>query len=166
MIFATVGTQLPFDRLLLALDAYAMARPGLQIFAQIGVTTAHLPHLQTKSFLEKDEMDAALGDATIVVGHAGMGTILEAAALAKPVIVMPRKASLGEHRNDHQTATVSRLSHLNCLHVVESGDALASVLDTVSSQRAGPAAISRQASAELVGALMYFIHGDQTQNVT
>jgi UDP-N-acetylglucosamine transferase subunit ALG13 len=38
-----------------------------------------------------------------------MGSILTAIELSKPIVVMPRRAHLGEHRNDHQWATVNRL---------------------------------------------------------
>ena len=36
MIFATVGTQLPFDRLIVALDQWAASSPDVEVFAQIG----------------------------------------------------------------------------------------------------------------------------------
>ncbi len=36
MIFATVGTQLPFDRLIRALDGWAASNGGVEVFAQIG----------------------------------------------------------------------------------------------------------------------------------
>ena len=49
-------------------------------------------------------MDAAAA----IVAHAGMGTILTALETGKRLLVMPRRAALGEHRNDHQLATVSR----------------------------------------------------------
>jgi len=34
-----------------------------------------------------------------------MGSIITALELGKQIIVMPRRANLGEHRNDHQIAT-------------------------------------------------------------
>jgi UDP-N-acetylglucosamine transferase subunit ALG13 len=48
--------------------------------------------------------------ATIVVGHAGIGTMLNARLLRKPVVLFPRRAKLGEHRNDHQLATAAALA--------------------------------------------------------
>ena len=48
--------------------------------------------------------------ADAVVAHAGIGTILGALELGKPTVVMPRRAALGEHRNDHQLATARRFS--------------------------------------------------------
>ena len=35
-IFATVGTQLPFDRLIRGLDSWAECNPEVEVFAQIG----------------------------------------------------------------------------------------------------------------------------------
>src|SRR5690242_11287058 len=47
--------------------------------------------------------------ADLLVSHAGIGNILLAIELRKPIVVMPRRAHLNEHRNDHQLATVKRL---------------------------------------------------------
>ena len=46
-----------------------------------------------------------------------MGTILSALTQQKPIIVVPRLASLGEHRNDHQMATAMRLNELGYVYV-------------------------------------------------
>jgi UDP-N-acetylglucosamine transferase subunit ALG13 len=48
-----------------------------------------------------------------------MGTIISAAELGKRIVILPRRAELGEHRNNHQLATASRLSHLNGLVVAD-----------------------------------------------
>jgi len=52
-----------------------------------------------------------------VIAHAGMGTILSALQFGRPLIVMPRLAQFGEHRNDHQLATARRLSELDRVDV-------------------------------------------------
>ncbi len=116
MIFATVGTQLPFPRLMLALDRIAEAH-GLSITAQTAEPHASYPHLNATAHLHP----AAFGDhvrrASILVGHAGIGTVLTARKLAKPLIVLPRRASLGEHRNEHQLATAKVLNGLAGIYV-------------------------------------------------
>ena len=38
-----------------------------------------------------------------------MGTILSALHAGKPLVVMPRRASLGEQRNEHQLATAKHM---------------------------------------------------------
>ena len=53
----------------------------------------------------------------MVIAHAGMGTILSALKQDKPIIVVPRLASLKEHRNDHQMATAMRMDELGYVYV-------------------------------------------------
>ena len=58
-----------------------------------------------------------------------MGTILTALELGKPLLVMPRRAALGEHRNDHQLATVRRFAELGSVEVALDESELALKLD-------------------------------------
>jgi UDP-N-acetylglucosamine transferase subunit ALG13 len=109
LIFLTVGTQLPFDRLASALDHWASMHPGMEIVAQVGPTERRFPSMRAREFLSPGEFEDYFARAELVIAHAGMGTILAAADAQKPLVVMPRRASLGEHRNDHQLATATRL---------------------------------------------------------
>jgi len=116
MILATVGTQLAFPRLIGALDALA-ERHGLEIFAQTADPLCdarrlmHAPHLSPAEFAER------AAAATLLVGHAGIGTVLTARKLQKPLVIYPRRFSLGEHRNDHQMATARTLEATTGVHV-------------------------------------------------
>ena len=50
MIFVTVGTQLPFDRLVRAVDAWAAEHPQVDVFGQIGPASfrpKHFAHADT-----------------------------------------------------------------------------------------------------------------------
>jgi len=55
--------------------------------------------------------------AKVIVGHAGIGTILSGGRAEKPLILFPRRASLGEHRNEHQLATIRALGSRTGIHV-------------------------------------------------
>jgi UDP-N-acetylglucosamine transferase subunit ALG13 len=55
------------------------------------------------------EFDEKFGEADVVVAHAGIGTILKAQQHRKPLVLFPRRAAFGEHRNDHQLATCAQL---------------------------------------------------------
>ncbi len=116
MIFVTVGEQLPFDRLIRTVDECA---PTLseKIFAQIGRSKIQPKNIQFKGFLDPDEFSNTFDTASLVIAHAGMGTIITALELGKPIIVMPRQAALGEHRNDHQFATAKRFLKLHYIAV-------------------------------------------------
>ena len=112
MIFLTVGTQLPFDRLVGAVDAWAARHPAAAIFGQIadpGPAGFRPKNFDWVADLDPAAFEARFRGASHIVGHAGMGTIIGALGAGKPLLVMPRRAYLGEQRNDHQFATVQRL---------------------------------------------------------
>ncbi len=111
MIFLTVGTQFPFDRLVRAVDdgvaSGAIAGP---VFAQIG-STDYAPRafpwtraLGAREF--RDMVQTSRG----MISHAGVGSILAALEAEKPIVVLPRMARFGEVVNDHQVLTALRFA--------------------------------------------------------
>ena len=110
MIFVTVGTQLAFDRMLAAVDAWAGRNPDTKVFAQTGPTRLQLKNLECKPFVSPSRADQLVQESSLIVAHAGMGSILTAMRHSRPILIMPRHASLGEHRNDHQLATARWLA--------------------------------------------------------
>ena len=109
MIFVTVGSDIPFDRIIHAVDRWACARDRQDVFAQIGRGGWQPQFISFAEMLEPAEFRERLTASRIIVGHAGMGTILSALQYSKPILVMPRRGSLGETRNDHQMATARQL---------------------------------------------------------
>ena len=116
MILVTVGEQLPFDRLVHAVDEWA-AISGKDVFAQIGKSKWKPVHIAYKEFLSPEEFREKILAAEVIVSHAGMGTIIAALEAGKPILVMPRRAALGEVRNDHQLATARRFLARNYISV-------------------------------------------------
>ena len=116
MIFVTIGTQFPFDRLIEMLDRIA---PELHedIYAQILKGKYKPKHIKTLDFIEPDEFEEVFVQARLVVAHAGMGTILSSLRNSKPLVIFPRIASIGEHRNEHQTATALMIKENNYAYV-------------------------------------------------
>lgn len=130
MIFATVGTQLPFPRLINALDRLA-SELGEEIIAQIGPRQDGIwSHLELRDQLTPFEFEALFTSARVVVAHAGIGTILSAKKWGKPLVILPRRHALGEHRNDHQLATAKELQKLAGIHVAWDVADLAPLLQT------------------------------------
>lgn len=117
MIFLTLGTQLPFPRLVDALDEVApdLAEP---IFGQIGNSPTQPRNFESVPFLSPAEFKTRFAQARVIVSHAGIGTILSGLKAEKPLVLMARRAALGEHRNDHQMATVTQLGRITGIHVV------------------------------------------------
>lgn len=108
MILVVVGTQFPFDRLVRTVDDWAGVNATNNVIAQIGPSDFVPAHIAAHAFLAPAEFEAFVERASLVIAHCGMGAILSALALGKPIIVMPRSAAKGEHRNEHQFATARR----------------------------------------------------------
>jgi UDP-N-acetylglucosamine transferase subunit ALG13 len=113
MIFLTVGTQFPFDRLVKSVDqAFDGRLINEEIFAQIGETSYKPLNFESVVSLEKNVFDKRLREASSLISHAGMGTITMALKNHKPLLVMPRLKQYREHVNDHQVATARKFEEL------------------------------------------------------
>jgi UDP-N-acetylglucosamine transferase subunit ALG13 len=158
MILVTVGAQMPFDRLVGAVDAWAAVHPEADVFAQIGPGGREPAHLRWTRFIEPAEFRRLVADSEAVVSHAGMGTILTALEHGRPIVVMPRRGDLHETRNDHQIATARQFEALERVHVAHDDAELALRLDHVTELR--PAGvIAPSASPELLDALRRVVRG-------
>lgn len=127
MIFVTIGTQLPFPRLI---EAVAALVPELdeEVVAQIGPDTGTYAGITSHKTLSPPEYSALFKRARIVVAHAGIGTILTAKARRKPLLLVPRRHAMGEHRNDHQMATARQVESLQGVHIAWDETELARLL--------------------------------------
>jgi UDP-N-acetylglucosamine transferase subunit ALG13 len=162
MIFVTVGAQMPFDRLVGAVDAWAARRHRDDVFAQIGDGGAEPRHLRWVRRVDPDEFRRLVRECDVVVTHAGMGTILSALELGKPIVVMPRRGSLRETRNDHQVATAEMFRAQGRVQVAEDEAQMGAVLDHVETIGAADRIASR-ASPELLLALRDFVRTAQAK---
>jgi len=125
VIFVTVGTELAFDRLVKPIDESAFRQNRKDVFAQIGPTAWHPRHVEWANFVDAPECRRRIAEAQVIIAHAGMGTILTAQELGKPILVMPRRAELNEHRTDHQLATVKGLAgHAGIIPVMDENELL------------------------------------------
>jgi len=156
MIFVTVGTDQPFDRMMKVVDRWAGDAGRKDIFAQIGEGGWEPRHVPFVNFLEPVEFKTRFAQASLIVGHAGMGTILSALLHGKPILVMPKLARLGEHRNEHQTATAKRMMELGNVNVAFDEDEMLAKLELVDSLRPRTP-IGSHASGPLIEGLRSFI---------
>ncbi|WP_432472314.1 glycosyltransferase [Amphritea sp. HPY] len=160
MIFVTVGTQLPFERLIKAVDDWAANNPQVEVIAQIGKTRYAAEHLRTVVSMTPDEYDQQLSAAELIIGHVGMGTIISGVKHKKPLILMPRHAAKGEHRNDHQLSTAKQFGKLSLVTVVDSDIELEQGINkalTLSSDMQGGEVL--EVSSDLVKTISDFVRG-------
>jgi UDP-N-acetylglucosamine transferase subunit ALG13 len=148
---------MPFDRLVRAVDDWAMrATRRHELLFQIG-SGAYVPSSgKWVKFLSAPEFKLTVENASLLVAHAGMGSILTALEIGKPILVMPRRAGLRETRNDHQVATAKALKQRGQVYVASDEKELGGRLDELGNFRACPR-VSPWANDDLLAAIREFI---------
>lgn len=121
MIFITVGTQFPFDRLIRSVDQ-AIERSILNetFFAQIGNSSYIPKHFGYVDYLDKDLFDLKVKEADALISHAGIGSLMLAFDYQKPVLLMPRSPQYREVVNNHQRDTALKFQELG--HILAAYD--------------------------------------------
>lgn len=147
---------MPFDRLIQTVDEWAEAHQETKCFAQIGLGGWRPQHMDWIELLPPPAFRKKLEEATLVVGHAGMGTILSALHIGKKLIVIPRHGYLHETRNDHQVATAKRLEAMGLVVYAADETALPALLADINSIKSR-SSISPFASEQMINALRSFI---------
>jgi UDP-N-acetylglucosamine transferase subunit ALG13 len=156
-VFVTVGAQIPFDRLIAAVDVWAADQSAHhRLFAQVGEHGFRPSHMEFAELLEPPEFKQRVLWADVLVAHAGMGSILTALQYGKPILVMPRHGRLMETRNDHQVATAQRFREMGKVAVAMDETEIPSKLDGLASLGRSEQ-ISDRASDELLAAIRGFI---------
>ena len=163
MIFLALGTQLPFDRLTRAVDEWCDSRGRNDIIGQIcnpGPDGYRPRNYRWVASMDPEEFDRSVVDADFVIAHAGMGSIITALTHRKPIVILPRRGDLGEHRNNHQIATAERFRDRPGIYVAMTEDELPGILDSLVAEGGAQvtgAAPSPFADDGLITALRSFI---------
>jgi UDP-N-acetylglucosamine transferase subunit ALG13 len=160
VIFVTVGAQMPFDRLVKAVDQWARTSGRDDVFAQIGLSEYRPSNMQWTQFLSPDEFKHKYETAGVIVAHAGTGSLITALQLGKPILIMPRRASLRETRNDHQVATSEHFRRYSSVTVAWDENELIEKLSGIDILRGDTQCIEPHASHELIKAMREFIDGN------
>ncbi len=152
----TVGTQIPFDRLGLMVESWHSRNSHVELVAQVGKGGRRIPSAHCAETYQKDELDALMRQAEVVVSHAGMGSIISAQTFNVPIVVVPRRHDLGEHRNDHQMATAKAMAGRSGVYVAWDEDSLFRQLDC-RQDLISSGAVNRNESEALIRALSSLI---------
>lgn len=155
-LFLTVGAQMPFDRLVEAVDQWAKQHPEHEVLAQIGETELSPAHIDWRGFLQPAEFEAACDEADAMIGHAGIGTLFAALERGTPLLVMPRQSARRETRNDHQIATARHFQERPGVYVAWDEVAVPAAMATLmgGDSKAG---LSKVASGPLIETIAAFL---------
>ena len=160
MIFVTIGSMFPFDRMIRTMDAWCEAEGmGEEVLAQIGAGDYEPRHMTWVRKLDRPDYAAAIRRARIVVAHAGVGSIVTAGELNRPIVVLPRRAHLGEHTSDHQVETVGWLRAKPWVHVADDERALPGCIAAAAAAAASGVRVARTADPAFIDRLRRFIAG-------
>lgn len=155
-IFLTVGSMLPFDRLVQAVDSWAGLHPDAEVFAQIGTTSFVPRNMRWQAMVSPDEYRAQFANCDLVVSHVGMGTVITAFECDKPLLMLARRPELQEVTSNHQLATAQWLVGRPGIAVVESEEQIAAgIADCVGA--VGVSRIDTGTQQQLIHALRKFI---------
>lgn len=151
MIFVIMGMEVhPFDRLARGVDAYAASgAAGEELYVQLGACTYQPTHCRTERYLGFGQVCEAIRAASVVITHAGAGSTLVCIQQGKHPIMVPRRARLGEHVDEHQVPFAGKLRAAGLATVVSEMDELASAIAAVRGRTAPENALG--AARELVG---------------
>ncbi len=90
-----------------------------QVVMQIGSVSYQPKNARYFSYTSFQDNLCNFENASMIVGHCGIGTILNALTFQKPIIVVPRRIKYGElNRDDHQMEIAQRLVENELVKVV------------------------------------------------
>ena len=100
--FVTVGSATQaFDRLLQAVSLISAELPR-PIVVQRGPSIVSHRDWESQPFISMDEFERQIQQSSLLIMHAGAGSVIHAIRAGRLPIVMPRRAVDGEHIDDHQ----------------------------------------------------------------
>jgi UDP-N-acetylglucosamine transferase subunit ALG13 len=129
MIFVTVGSMFPFERMIRVMDEWSSHHPGQEVFAQIGGGEYEPKHMRWQRIIAPDEYKKVVESCRLIVAHAGTGSVFTAAQFRKPIVLIPRRAALREHTTDHQLDTARWLESKPGVFIVWSDDELTQAIE-------------------------------------
>lgn len=160
MIFASVGSMLPFDRFVKAVDDWAAANPARQVLIQIGEGAYEPRHAPWVRIMPHAEYRRRLEACDLFVAHVGMGSILQGLESRKQMLLLPRLASQKEHTTDHQLHTADRFRDTPGLMIVEDVPALQAAMTRLLDEPLKPSdGISPYAQPALIEKVADFLGG-------
>ena len=115
MIFAPIGNDhrqfIRFNTLVLRISNLF---PNEEIIYQNGYTpfNTEITNILNKEFINREEFKILLEKSSLVITHAGAGTLLQLTKLKKIPLVLPRLLKFNEHLDNHQKETLNEFVKL------------------------------------------------------
>ena len=142
--FVSVGNAVqPFPRLLNAVARIIGELPS-PVFVQHGRTPFDHAGCTAVPFVDMEQFAREVKGASVLILHAGAGSMIHAIGAGKIPIVVARRARFGEVIDDHQVDLAEVLAREKWIRLVDDLDTLAAVVRDV--QREGERPAEREPS--------------------
>jgi UDP-N-acetylglucosamine--N-acetylmuramyl-(pentapeptide) pyrophosphoryl-undecaprenol N-acetylglucosamine transferase len=109
-IVVTLGTIQPYGFRRLVSRLLAVLPADVAVLWQTGATDVTGLPVDGRVTVPAPQLERAMGEADVVIAHAGTGTALTAFELGRCPILVPRRHAHGEHIDDHQVETARMLA--------------------------------------------------------
>ena len=95
-----------------------------KVIVQAGFTKYKSDKMEIFDMISNEELTKYVDEATLIITHGGVGSIIMALEKGKKVIAVPRLHEYGEHVNDHQRQIIKVFSEKKYLIGIENVDEL------------------------------------------
>ncbi|UOQ87051.1 PssE/Cps14G family polysaccharide biosynthesis glycosyltransferase [Gracilibacillus salinarum] len=130
MILVLLGThELPFQRLLDEIETLKNSgKIEEEIVVQSGHTDFKSKEMKIIPFINYDELEELYEQASLIITHAGTGSVITGLKKDKRVIAAPRLKQHGEHNDDHQLELAKVFEESGHILIWNDGDDLEEII--------------------------------------
>ena len=102
-----------------------------KVIVQAGFTKYKSDKMEIFDMISNEKLTKYVDEATLVITHGGVGSIIMALDKGKKVIAVPRLHEFGEHVNDHQRQIIKVFSEKKYLIGIENVDELEDAIKNI-----------------------------------
>ena len=102
-----------------------------KVIVQAGFTKYKSDKMEIFDMISNEELIKYVDEATLVITHGGVGSIIMALGKGKKVIAVPRLHEYGEHVNDHQRQIIKVFSEKKYLIGIENVNELENAIKNI-----------------------------------
>lgn len=137
MIYVTVGTSVfKFDRLMEYVERLCLE--GMieyqSLVIQKGYSSLVVPKTICFDFVTQEKNTELINEASYLIMHGGVGSIVNSLRKNKRIIVVPRQKKFNEHIDDNQLEIASEFQKRNFLSMANNYDELKAIVQNINNK--------------------------------
>jgi rhamnosyl/mannosyltransferase len=131
-ILVTIGTFVPFDRMVQEVDRLCEHKIiDQKVIAQVGPSNYQPRHMEYFNQCSYEKLNALMEESDIVICHGGSGSLLGALKAGCRIVALPRLQEHGEVYDNHQFQIIRALERRGLIEAAYRADEIAPALERV-----------------------------------